>query len=98
MKPRTCWTARYEEYLESVMESTDQFHEIGDIITRFTTLQATNADLKQQQQQITDAAEQRRCASWFFLFCPAPLGLHLLGHVQVQKQQQHITDSAKHRR
>lgn len=52
---------RYEEYLESILDSTEEFHEIEDIILRHATLQATNTDLMEQQQRVTDLAEQSRC-------------------------------------
>ena len=52
---------RYEEYLESILDSTEEFHEIEDIMLRHATLQATNTDLMEQQQRVTDLAEQSRC-------------------------------------
>lgn len=52
---------RYEEYLESILDSTEEFHEIEDIMSRHATLQATNTDLMEQQQRVSDLAEQSRC-------------------------------------
>ena len=60
------YAARYEEYLESVMDSTEEFHEIADIMARHATLQATNIDLKDQQQRTSDLAEHSRQAHPYF--------------------------------
>jgi len=51
---------RYEEYMESVMDSTEEFHEIVEIMSRHATLQATNSDLREQQLKVTNLAEQSR--------------------------------------
>ncbi|BDA40597.1 Coiled-coil domain-containing protein 42 homolog [Coccomyxa sp. Obi] len=51
---------RYEDYLENVLDSTEEFHEIGEIMLRHATLQATNIDLMEQQQRVTDLAEHNR--------------------------------------
>ena len=40
---------RYQRYLESVLEAADEYHEVGDLLLRHTTLQATNHDLREHQ-------------------------------------------------
>ena len=53
---------RYQRYLDSVLESTEEFHEVADLMARHATLAATQADLKQQQAAASDAAERAWCA------------------------------------
>lgn len=51
---------KYQHYLESVLEVTDDFQEVSDVITRFATLQATNADLKVHQEKCATLADSTR--------------------------------------
>ncbi|KAK9823584.1 hypothetical protein WJX72_003990 [[Myrmecia] bisecta] len=51
---------KYQHYLEAVLETADEFHEIGDLMSRHATLEATNDDLKEQQNQAAELAEQTR--------------------------------------
>jgi hypothetical protein len=53
---------RYQRYLDGVLESTEEFHEVGDLMARHATLAATQADLRRQQAAASDAAERGRCA------------------------------------
>ena len=51
---------RYQHYLDSVLESTEEFHEVADLMARHATLAATLADLKAQQAKAGNAAEKAR--------------------------------------
>ena len=52
---------RYEEYLEDVIDVSEEFHEVSEVMSRHATLLATNVDLRQQQKRVTDLAEESRC-------------------------------------
>lgn len=54
---------RYEEYLEDVIDASEEFHEVSEVMSRHATLRATNVDLRQQQHRVTDLAEESRCCS-----------------------------------
>ena len=54
---------RYEEYLNDVVDASEDFHEVSEIMSRHATLLATNKDLQQQQQRVTDLAEETRCGN-----------------------------------
>ncbi|KAF4706334.1 Coiled-coil domain containing 42, variant 2, partial [Perkinsus olseni] len=43
---------RYEAYLELVKESSDEYSEIQDILTRYRTLEAANSDLRAIQSAL----------------------------------------------
>ena len=43
-----------------VLEITEEHHEIGDLLDRHATLEATNNDLRQQQKATADENEQTR--------------------------------------
>ncbi|KAF4706176.1 Coiled-coil domain containing 42, partial [Perkinsus olseni] len=51
---------RYEAYLELVKESSDEYSEIQDILTRYRTLEAANSDLRAIQSALDAQAEQMR--------------------------------------
>ena len=51
---------RYQHYLDSVLESTEEFHEVADLMARHATLAATQADLKEQQAKAANVAERAR--------------------------------------
>lgn len=53
-------SARYQRYLESVLEAADEYQEIQDLLMRHATLQATNNDLKEHQNRCADLAERTR--------------------------------------
>lgn len=54
--------SRFQEYLEAVVEQRDTFHDIGDVIARHNTLAGTNADLRQQQWDVTLETDRIRQA------------------------------------
>jgi hypothetical protein len=37
---------RYQKYLETVLDLGDEYHEIGNLLDRFTTLDATNREMR----------------------------------------------------
>lgn len=45
-----------------MIDASEDFHEVSEIMSRHATLLATNTDLRQQQQRMTDLAEESRCA------------------------------------
>ena len=45
---------RYHRYLQSVVESTDEYQEISELLQRYETLQATHQDLLAQQEQMEE--------------------------------------------
>ena len=49
------------------MEGADEFHEIGDLMLRHATLEATNQDLKEQRNHFGEAAEQTRSSLHTYL-------------------------------
>lgn len=51
---------RYQQYLESVLEVADEYSEVSDLLTRHTTLLATNQDLKEHQRKCAELAEKIR--------------------------------------
>ncbi|GAB4820507.1 hypothetical protein N2152v2_007553 [Parachlorella kessleri] len=51
---------KYQQFLQSVVESGDSFHEIEDILTRYSTLEVANKDLREQQAKCTQQAEELR--------------------------------------
>ena len=61
---------RYEEYLEDVIDASEEFHEVSEVMSRHATLLATNLDLRQQQQRVTDQAEESRCLIRLMTFTP----------------------------
>ena len=44
-----------------MVDANEDFHEVSEIMSRHATLLATNKDLRQQQQRVTDLAEETRC-------------------------------------
>ena len=44
-----------------MVDASEDFHEVSEIMSRHATLLATNKDLQQQQQRVTDLAEEARC-------------------------------------
>ena len=36
----------YQKYLETVLDTADEYHEIGNLLDRFTTLDATNREMR----------------------------------------------------
>ena len=61
--PRISPCCRNQHYLQSVVEAGDAFQEIEDILARHATLQAANADLRQQQAGCAAEAEAVRRAT-----------------------------------
>ena len=51
---------RYQQYLQSVVDSGDGFQEVDAILSRHATLEAANTDLRQQQAARTREAELLR--------------------------------------
>ena len=41
---------RYQKFLETVIEETDEYHEVPDLLMRHKTLEVTNADLGRSQR------------------------------------------------
>jgi len=37
----------YQKYLETVLDVSDESHEIGDLLNRYTTLESTNNEMRQ---------------------------------------------------
>ncbi|TPX70847.1 hypothetical protein SpCBS45565_g01435 [Spizellomyces sp. 'palustris'] len=52
----------YQRYLESVLENVEEFGEVKDIIGRFDTLAATNAELLDRAREAQDKTEKDRMA------------------------------------
>eukprot|EP00959_Pyramimonas_sp_CCMP1952_P413590 8666179-Pyramimonas_sp.AAC.1 len=50
----------YESYIESVLEPSDEFHEIDDVLRRHSTLTHTNKDLRQVVEQGNQEIEEMR--------------------------------------
>ena len=42
---------RYQHFLESVLETADEYQEVSDLLGRHATLLATNQDLKEHQRK-----------------------------------------------
>mmetsp|Transcript_20045 Transcript_20045/g.36043 ORF Transcript_20045/g.36043 Transcript_20045/m.36043 type:complete len:298 (-) Transcript_20045:332-1225(-) len=51
---------RYQYFLESVLEVADEYQEVNDLLMRYATLSATNADLKEHQRKCGELAEKVR--------------------------------------
>ena len=51
---------RTQQYLETVLETADEYHEINDLLLRFETLKATNADLRAHAAATEDSQENTR--------------------------------------
>ena len=51
---------RYQKFLEVVLETSDEYQEIGDLLMRHTTLEATNNDLRQHARECAELNEQTR--------------------------------------
>ena len=49
---------RYQKYLETVIDVTDEYHEITDLLMRHATLEATNDDLRQNAKLTADNVEE----------------------------------------
>ena len=43
-----------------MVDASEDFHEVSEIMSRHATLLATNRDLQRQQQRVTDLAEETR--------------------------------------
>ena len=54
--------ARFQHYLEAVLEAADDFHEIPDIIARHAMLEAVQHDLRRQQQAAAEETETAKHA------------------------------------
>ncbi|KAJ3115343.1 Cilia- and flagella-associated protein 73 [Phlyctochytrium bullatum] len=52
----------YQKYLEAVLESVEEFGEVKDIIARFDTLSATNAELIERAREAQEKTERDRLA------------------------------------
>ena len=52
---------KYQEYLESVLEVTDMFHQVDDLLARHSTLETANTDLRQAQWHAADMTEKTAC-------------------------------------
>ncbi|KAI9329736.1 hypothetical protein BDR26DRAFT_909372 [Obelidium mucronatum] len=50
----------YQKYLESVLETTEEFGEVKDIISRFDTLAATNQELIDRAREAQERTERDR--------------------------------------
>ncbi len=59
-----------------MVDASEDFHEVSEIMSRHATLLATNKDLQQQQQRVTDLAEETRCGS--YIAFPNPLYMPLM--------------------
>lgn len=81
---------RCEDYLESVLNSTEEFHEIGDIMLRHATLQATNTDLMEQQQRVTDLADYNRAQLQGFCKTTTSTVLALRNKLQVLRREKDL--------
>ena len=46
-----------------MVDASEDFHEVSEIVSRHATLLATNKDLRQQQQRVTVLAEEARCGA-----------------------------------
>lgn len=51
---------KYEEFLEKVKDTSDEWHEIMDLVTRFETLESANKDLIEVQTVSNDRIENLR--------------------------------------
>mmetsp|Transcript_114922 Transcript_114922/g.321150 ORF Transcript_114922/g.321150 Transcript_114922/m.321150 type:complete len:379 (+) Transcript_114922:69-1205(+) len=51
---------KYEEFLERVKETADEFNEIQDLVTRYDTLESANKDLMEVQSQSESKIEDLR--------------------------------------
>ena len=51
---------KYQNFLESVLEATDEFPEITDLLSRYDTLDAAHSDLISRQVQAEEHNEQQR--------------------------------------
>jgi len=58
---------RYQKYLEEVLEITEEYPEINDLLMRHATLQATNDDLQARTRQLAEENEQQRLILQKFL-------------------------------
>ncbi|KAI8474808.1 MAG: hypothetical protein J3K34DRAFT_517892 [Monoraphidium minutum] len=54
---------RYQRYLEAVLEAADEYQEIGELLARHATLQATNRDLRAHKAWCDSEAERLRSAA-----------------------------------
>lgn len=52
--------AKYQRYLEAVVEEDSDLQEVGELLNRHSTLVATNTDLKQQQRANNEEMERVR--------------------------------------
>ncbi|KAI8801735.1 hypothetical protein BJ742DRAFT_749399 [Cladochytrium replicatum] len=50
----------FQKYLESVLETTDEFGEVKDILSRYDTLSATNAELIERARNAQERTERDR--------------------------------------
>lgn len=49
---------RYKTYLESVLESSEEFQEIPELLSRYETLKSTNEDLIKRQEEVEKATQE----------------------------------------
>ncbi|XP_024516016.1 cilia- and flagella-associated protein 73 [Selaginella moellendorffii] len=50
----------YQKYLETVVEVAEEYHEVNDLLLRYSTLLSTNEDLRTHVEQCTDTIEALR--------------------------------------
>ncbi|KAJ7553333.1 hypothetical protein O6H91_06G093800 [Diphasiastrum complanatum] len=50
----------YQKYLEKVIDVANEYHEINDLLTRYSTLASTNEDLTKRVEESTDMIETLR--------------------------------------
>mmetsp|Transcript_14208 Transcript_14208/g.36465 ORF Transcript_14208/g.36465 Transcript_14208/m.36465 type:complete len:311 (+) Transcript_14208:219-1151(+) len=51
---------QYQQFLEQVLETVDEYQEISDLLMRYATLNATNEDVRKQQFDTEEASERLR--------------------------------------
>ena len=51
---------RFQHYLEQTVEVADDYHEVSDLLARHATLEATNEDLRTQQEDLAEEFEGTR--------------------------------------
>ena len=70
---------RYQHYLEKVLEASEGYHEVADLMARDATLASTHADLNSRLATSAAAAEAVRCAQHFLQWLSCRSGNRITG-------------------
>jgi hypothetical protein len=55
-----CTVAHYRKFLQKVVDTSSEFTEVAEILTRYETLKAANSDLVTKSSQVSEDLQRER--------------------------------------